>query len=187
MAFELEVTARNMEATDRIRDYVQKKVAKLDRHFDDIDDIKVDFSFAKSVRSSMDRYVAQITARGRGFMLRSEESADEVFAAFDIALEKMQRQIERYKGKHQRGRGDGRSASELVSSAEPAEKEEVAVIARRKEFDLVPMSEQEALEQMKLLAHDNFFVFFNENNNAINILYRRRDGSYGLIDPIVRR
>ena len=186
MAFELEITARNMDVTDRIRDYVNKKVAKLDRHFENIDEIKVDFSFVKSVRSSTDRHVAQITARGRGFMLRAEESADETFAAFDTALEKMQRQVERYKGKHQKGRGDGRSVSELGLVNETVDQEEKAVIARRKEFDLLPMSEDEALEQMKLLAHDNFFIFFNVDNNAINVLYRRKDGSYGLIEPIVR-
>lgn len=186
MAYELEISARNMEVTDRIRDYVDKKVAKLDRHFDDIEDIKVDLAFAKSVRSSTDRYIAQITARGRGFMLRSEEQADEIFAAFDIALEKMQRQVKRYKGKRQKGRVDGPSISALVMENE-VEEEEISVIARRKEFDLVPMSEEEALEQMKLLAHDNFFIFFNVDNNAIAVLYRRRDGSYGLIEPKIRQ
>ncbi|OGN75934.1 MAG: ribosomal subunit interface protein [Chloroflexi bacterium GWB2_49_20] len=187
MAFELEITARNMEVTERIRNYINKKVSKLDRHFDEIDEIKVDLVYAKSVRSSTDRNVAQITARGRGFMLRSEERADEIFAAFDIALEKMQRQVERYKGKRQKARGDGRSVSEVVLEKESVEPEEIAVIARRKEFDLVPMSEDEALEQMKLLAHDNFFIFFNVGKNVINVLYRRRDGSYGLIEPIVRQ
>jgi putative sigma-54 modulation protein len=187
MTFELEITARNMDVTEKIKDYVNKKVAKLDRHFENIDEIKVDFSYLKSVRSSTDRFVAQITARGRGFMLRAEESAEETFAAFDSALEKMQRQVERYKGKHQRGRGDGRSVSELGIVNDPVEDEEIAVIARRKEFDLVPMSEEEALEQMKLLAHENFFIFFNVDNNAINVLYRRKDGSYGLIEPVVRR
>jgi len=186
MTYELVFTARNMEVTDRIREYVEKKVAKLDRHFDDIEDIKVDLAFAKSVRSSTDRYVAQITSRGRGFMLRSEEQADDIFAAFDIALEKMQRQVNRYKGKRHKGRIDGRPISQLVMENETDE-EEISVIARRKEFDLVPMSEEEALEQMKLLAHDNFFIFFNVDNNAIAVLYRRRDGSYGLIEPKIRQ
>jgi putative sigma-54 modulation protein len=187
MAFELEITARNMDATDRIREYINKKVAKLDRHFDDIDEIKVDLVYIKSVRSFTDRHVAQITARGRGFMLRSEENADEIFAAFDIALEKMQRQVDRYKDKRQKGRGDGRTASELIALNETIEEDDTPVIARRKEFDLIPMSEEEALEQMKLLAHDNFFIFFNITKNAINVLYRRRDGSYGLIEPIIRQ
>lgn len=187
MAFDLEISARNIEVTDRIKEYVNKKVVKLDRHFENIDEIKVDFSYIRSARSLTDKFVAQITARGKGFILRAEESAEEIFAAFDIAFEKMQRQIERYKGKHQKGRGDGRSVSELGLIPDPLEKEEIAVIARRKKFDLLPMSEEEALEQMKLLAHDNFFIFYNVDNNAINVLYRRKDGSYGLIEPIVHR
>ena len=188
MAFELEITARNMDVTERIREYVNKKVGKLDRHFDDIDEIKVDFAYIKSVRNSTDRHVAQLTARGRGFMLRSEESATDTFSAFDLAFEKMQRQVDRFKGKRQRGRGDGRSVSDLTIMNDPKiDEEEIPVIARRKEFDLVPMNEVEALEQMKLLAHDNFFIFFNDEKNAINVLYRRKDGSYGLIEPKVRK
>jgi putative sigma-54 modulation protein len=186
MAFELEISARNMDVTDRIREYINKKVGKLDRHFDDIDEIKVDLAYIKSVRSTTDRHVAQITARGRGFILRSEEQADDTFAAFDNAFEKMQRQVDRYKGQHQWGRGDGRTVADLVSISETVENEEIAVIARRKEFELIPMSEEEAIEQMKLLAHDNFFIFVNVDNNAINVLYRRRDGSYGLIEPRIR-
>ena len=186
MTLEVEVYGRNMEVTDRIRDYVRKKVAKLDRHLDDIDEIKVDLEYVKSVRSSTDRHVAQITVHGRGLLLRCEERADDVFAAFDIAMEKMQRQVERYKGKRHRGRGDGRSLAELVVPQEKDDEEKQTVITHRKEFDLIPMNEMDALEQMKLLSHEDFFIFFNVDNNAINVLYRRRDGSYGLILPKVR-
>ena len=91
MSYELVITARNMEVTDRIREYINKKVSKLDRHLGDIDEIKVDLAFVKSVRSTTDRNVAQITSRGKGFILRSEERSEEIFAAFDVALEKMQR------------------------------------------------------------------------------------------------
>jgi len=188
MSYELEITARNMEVTDRIRDYINKKVSKLDRYLGDIDEIKVDLAFVKSVRSSTDRNVAQITARGKGFILRAEERSEEIFAAFDIALEKMQRQIERYKGKRQKSRID---KSTSVRFEKPLEDfndgVETEVIARRKEFELVPMSEEESLEQMKLLAHENFFIFFNINRNAINVIYKRRDGSYGIIEPTVRK
>jgi len=188
MAFELEISARNMEVTDRIRDYINKKVVKLDRYLNDIDEIKVDLAFAKSARSSTDRNIAQITARGRGFILRSEERADEIFAAFDIALEKMQRQVERYKGKRQKGRIDKSNSVRFISQPVDSEDDEdIQVIARRKEFELIPMSEEESLEQMKLLAHENFFIFFNIGTNAINVLYKRRDGTFGIIEPTVRR
>ena len=188
MAYELKISARNMEVTDRIREYINKKVEKLDRHFNDIDEIKVDLAFVKSARSSSDRNIAQITARGRGFILRAEERADEIFAAFDIALEKMQRQVERYKGKRQKGRIDKSNSVRFISQpVETIDDEENQVIVRRKEFELIPMSEEESLEQMKLLAHENFFIFFNVDTNAINVLYKRRDGNFGIIEPTVRR
>ncbi|HWR65625.1 MAG TPA: ribosome-associated translation inhibitor RaiA [Bellilinea sp.] len=184
MDLKIDTFARNMELTDRIVEYVDKKVGKLGRHIPNVDETRVDLSYVKSARSATDRHVAQITIRGRGFILRVEERADDLFAAVDSAVEKMQRQIERYKGKHQRGRGDGTPAAEVA--VEPQEREEapeVEAIVRRKTFTLTPMDELEAIEQMKLLGHDEFFVFYNATSNAINVLYTRRDGSYGLIEP----
>jgi len=185
MALEVEIYGRNMEVTERIEDYVTTKVSKLDRYLQDIDEARVDVAYVKSARSAADRQVAQITVRGKGFILRSEERSDDIFSAFDTAMEKMQRRIERYKGKHYRGRGDGRSAAEVVPEEifEDESNELGPVIARRKRFFLVPMSELEALEQMDLLGHELFFVFYNANTNAINVLYKRRDGTYGLIEP----
>lgn len=186
MALEVEVYGRNMEVTDRIENYITKKVSKLDRYLNEIDEARVDLAYIKSARSATDRHVAQITIRGRGFVLRSEERADDIFAAFDTALDKMQRRIERYKGKQQRGRGDGRSAAE-VAPMYTEEEEETGelppLIVRRKQFVLIPMNEEEALEQMMLLGHENFFVFYNADTNKICVLYRRRDGTYGVIEP----
>ena len=129
--------------------------------------------------------MAQITIRGKGFILRSEERADDIFAALDTAVDKMQRRIERFKGKHYRGRGDGKSAAEVTEIAVTEEEsgELGPIIARRKHFPILPMNEMEAIEQMLLLGHENFFIFFNANSNAINVLYQRRDGTYGLIEP----
>ncbi len=186
MALEVDLYTRNMDATDRIQDYVNKKVGKLDRYLPNIEEARVDLSYVKSARNSTDRQVAQITVRGKGFILRSEERADDIFAAMDTALEKMQRQIERFKGKRHKGRGDGKSAAEVVEPPAVEEEggEDLPVIVRRKTFQLHPMNELEAIEQMQLLGHDNFFVFFNMDTNAINVLYRRRDDSYGLIEPL---
>jgi len=187
MSLEVEIYGRNMDVTDRIEDYVTKKVGKLDRFLPGIEEARVDVAYVKSARSAADRQVAQITVRGKGFVLRSEERADDIFAALDTALDKMQRRIERYKGKRFRGRGDGRSAAEVLPAATEEAEEETAelgpIIARRKRFILVPMDEFEAIEQMELLGHENFFVFYNVKTNSVNVLYRRRDGAYGLIEP----
>jgi putative sigma-54 modulation protein len=180
-----EIFGKNLEVTDRITDYVEKKVAKLDRFLNDIDEVRVDLAFNKSARSASDRQVAQITLRGKGYTLRTEEGADDIFAAFDAATEKLHHQIERYKGKRHHGRGDGTPASQIFPEPALEEMEELPIIARRKQFTLIPMDEMEAIEQMALLGHENFFIFFNANSSEINILYRRRDGTYGLIEPKV--
>ena len=187
MTQRIETTARNMRLTDNTREYVEKKSAKLERYLQDIDEIRVELSHIKSARNAQDRQVAQITVHGRGFILRSEERADDIHAAFDTALDKMQRQIDRYKGKHYRGRGDGRSAAEVVAEEVPVDEtgELLPLIGRRKKFVILPMTEDEAAEQMRLLGHDNFFIFFNAEQNAIQVLYRRRNGTYGLIEPVV--
>jgi putative sigma-54 modulation protein len=185
MDLKIDIYARNMELTDRIREYTEKKVSKLGRLITGVDETRVDLSYAKSARSASDRQVAQITIRGKGYILRVEERADDLFAAIDESVDKMQRQITRFKGKRARSRGDGIPAYEVVGEIEslPETDEEAPVIVRRKTFSLVPMDELEAVEQMKLLGHENFFVFFNVNTNAINIIYTRRDGTYGLIEP----
>ena len=189
MTLQVEIYSRNLELTERIQDYVTKKVSRLDRYLPGIEEARVDLAYIKSARSLSDRQVAQLTVRGKGFILRSEERADDIFAAIDTALEKMQRRIERYKGKHYRGRGDGKSAAEVAEDVEPepiSEEESSELppaIVRRKRFILTPMDELEAIEQMSLLGHESFFVFYNANTNAVNVLYRRRDGMYGLIEP----
>lgn len=98
MAVKAEIFARNMDVTQRIQEYVTKKVSKLDRYISNIEETRVDLAYVKSARSASDRHVAQLTLRGRGYILRAEERADDIFAAIDAALDKMQRQIERYKG-----------------------------------------------------------------------------------------
>jgi putative sigma-54 modulation protein len=188
MTQKIEIVARNMRMTDNLKEYIEKKAVKLERHLQEIEEIRIDVSHAKTARSATDRQVAQMTLHGKGFILRTEERADDIRTAFDTALDKMQRQIERYKGKHYRGRGDGRSAAEVVDEQIPVDEETgelLPLIARRKKFIVLPMGEEEAVEQMCLLGHDNFFIFFNAEQNSIQVLYRRRNGTYGLIEPVV--
>ncbi len=185
MTADVEIFGHNLEVNDRLKTYITKKASKLDRYLSEIDHVKVDVDYVKAARDATDRFVAQITVRGRKALQRTEERSDEATAAFDKAIDKMQRQLERYKGKHYRGRGNGRTAAEIVPVSEEESAEASSVITRRKTFELIPMSESEALEQMKLLGHDNFFIFYNIETRAINVLYRRRDASYGLIEPKV--
>lgn len=186
MAIQVVINVRNMELSDRLREHVTKKVAKLDRYLDSLEEAKVDLTYIKSARSAKDRQVAQLTVRGKGVLLRAEERTDDIFASVDAVLDKIYRQIERYKGRHWRGRGDGRPASAVAPDV-PEIHEEVPepidAIVRRKHFVLTPMDEQEAIEQMSLLGHEDFFIFLNAASNELNVLYRRRDGGLGLIEP----
>lgn len=177
------VNVKNMELTDRITEYIDKKIPRLERLLPDIESLKFDLSFAKNARNRSDREVSQITITGKGFVLRTEERDVDLLAAIDRSVDKMQRQIERFKGKRTRGRGDGTPASEVAAVPLDTEAEPKPVIVRRKSFTLIPMDENEAIEQMALVAHEDFFIFYNVNSNSINILYRRRDGDYGLIEP----
>jgi len=186
MTMQVDIFTQNLELTQRIDNYVRNKIDKLDRLLKDIDECRIDLAQAKSARNSSDRQVAQITIRGKGFILRSEERSDDIFSAFDAAMDKIQRQIERFKGKRYRGRTSSAFAEQLATmerEEEDVAAEERPIIARRKQFTLVPMDEMEAIEQMSLLGHENFFIFFNVNTNSINVLYRRRGGDYGLIEP----
>jgi ribosome hibernation promoting factor len=185
MATKVDVQVRNIHLTDRLKSHVEEKAGKLDHYLPAIEEAYVELTHHKSARNANDRNVAQITVRGKGLTLRTEERADEVLAAFDVALDKLHRQIDRFKGKHYHGRGNGRSAAEAVD--EPAVLDDTgelpALIERRKQFRVLPMNELEAIEQMKLLGHDNFFIFYNAETSRINVLYVRRNGSYGLIEP----
>lgn len=184
MTIEVDIYGRNMNISDQLNDYISKKTEKLDRYLSGIEEAQVDLAYVKTARSASDRQVAQITVRGKKFILRSEERSEDIMVAFDEALEKIQRQISRYKGKHFRGRGDGKSIGEVFGEEfEYEDDDSDVIIVRRKKFTIAPMDENEAVEQMRLLGHENFFIFFNYETNAMNVLYRRRDGSYGLIEP----
>ncbi len=184
MATKVDIQGRNIGLTERVRKHVEQRAGKLDHYLPVIEEAYVELTHHKSARSANDRNVAQITVRGKGLILRTEERSDEILTAFDTALDKLHRQIDRYKGKHYHGRGDGQSADTAVE--EPALIDETdrlpPIIARHKHFRVLPMNELEAVEQMNLLGHDNFFVFYNAETSKINVLYRRRDGSYGLIE-----
>lgn len=185
MSFEFNIYAKNLSIDEQLNKYVTKKTPKLGRYIKGIVDVRVDLSYVKSAREANDRNVAQITLRGKNFLLRAEERTDDIYSAFDAALDKLKRRIERYKGKHFRDRGIGGSirASELETEDRAPDQESYqGEIVRRKKFELKPMNELEAIEQMNLLGHEDFFLFFNVDTDGVNVLYRRRDNNYGIIE-----
>lgn len=189
MTIKILIATTELELTERLREYVEKKLGKINRYLDSIEEARVDLKYNRSVRSDTDRYIAQFTIHGKNLLLRAEERSADIYASIDAALDKLHRQIEKYKGKHFHARLSTETIAELVQSpTENAQAEtlEEAIIVRRKQFHVEPMTEKEAIIQMQLLGHEEFFIFQNSQNGAISLIYRRRDGSYGLLEPEIR-
>lgn len=184
---DVNIHSHNLEITERLESYVEKKTDRLDRYMPNLTEVNIDLS-TENTRSVGERQVAQITVRDdRGTILRAEERSNDIFAAIDAVIDKLYRQIKRYRGKQKR-RWRGNAAQEAAFMGDPlplAEEEnedDEQNIVRYKRFPIQPMSTEEAIDQMELLGHD-FFVFFSAEEEAINVLYRRRDGNYGLLQP----
>jgi putative sigma-54 modulation protein len=186
----LDVHGRNIEVTDWIREYVEKKVDRLDRFLPEVREARADLVYSDT-RAAADRYTAQLTIWSNGQILRAEESTGDIFASIDAIVDKMYRQIDRMKGRRATIRR--RSAVASVAEAELAatylpeeeetgEEETRGEIVRTKRFVVQPMYAEEAIEQMELLGHD-FFIYFNVDDSEIQVVYRRRDGNYGLLQP----
>ena len=176
------IKANNLEMTDFLRDYVHKKVGKLDRYFPSIVDCRVELSVTNA-KNAKHRQVAQVTIRSRGgTILRAEERSADMLSSVDAVTDKIYRQIARFKGKRQRGRGRAQTAVEDYPVEAPQEEEEGPAIVRVKRFEVTAMTPDEAIEQMELLGHD-FFVFYNPDADSMGVVYRRKDGNYGLLEP----
>lgn len=185
---ELTIHGQNINVTTRLRNYVEKKAGRLDRYMPNLEEVRVDLASQKA-RNAVERQVAQVTIRDRrGTILRAEEQSNDIFAAIDAVIDKLYQQIQRYRGRRRRNWRSNQS-EEMAYLGEPLPIDDVAdddeeggKIVRSKSFPLHPMPAEEAIEQMELVGHD-FFVFFNSEEEAINVLYRRRDGDYGLLQP----
>jgi putative sigma-54 modulation protein len=187
---QLTITGRNIEINDTLRNYVEKKIGRLDRYLPNIIDGRVELEKDEGARAAEDRQVAQVTLRTKNAVLRAEEASNDIFASIDAVVDKMQRQADRYKNKRRSKRIDEALQAQAATAVlEDVEADEEAdgrpTVSRVKQFDMIPMDEEEAIAQMELLGHD-FYVFFNVNQNQINVLYRRRNGQYGLIQPELR-
>lgn len=191
------IQGHNMKISDTLESYAKKQLDKLDRYLPNIYEVRMDLS-AQPTRRGENITIAQITIRhSRGAILRAEEKVPgDVRNAINSAVDKMYRQIQRFKGKRSRkGRERFTASIEELNMAEAipevaeyieeepyANEEGDPRILRRKNVALVAMNEVEAIEQMELLGH-TFFVFLNEATGSINVLYQRADGGYGLLTP----
>ena len=183
---ELHVKTRNGRVNERQRAYIEEKLGRLPRYLDLISKATVEVS-EEQRRDQGQVYRAQVTLVGdHGVLLRAEQAAGDLTAAIDSVHDVLQRQIQRYKDKAWR-RGKLRRQGGQIVSVEPETNgapldEQSPRIVRTKEFQVKPMFSDEAVEQMELLGHD-FFVFRDAETSMINVLYRRKDGNYGLIMP----
>ena len=183
---ELQVVGKNVEITQATQDYVRKKIDKLVRYLPKTDEAKVEIAKEKT-KSPKHRFTVQITIRSKGILLRGEENGANVNIAVDAVTEVIARQIERYKGKSYR-KGRGVSASRQILAPEgvavDGEADVLPKVVKVKRFSVKSMSLDEATEQMELLSHD-FFLFVNDDSGALNLVYRRKNGNYGLIEPML--
>jgi putative sigma-54 modulation protein len=189
MTIKILISSIDMELTPHLREYIEKKLGKMERFLGTIEEARVELKYDHGVRNDNDRYIVQYTVSGKNLLLRAEERSADIFASVDTALDKLHRQIEKYKGKHYHSRPGGLEEPEVYSVGTPSSDlstEPTGTIVRRKKFLLEPMSEKQAVEQMQLLGHEEFFLFQNSQNGTINLLYRRRDGSYGILEPEIR-
>ncbi len=176
---ELQVTGTNMEVTPAVRRYVEHKLGKLSRHLPNIIESKVEISEEKT-KSPQQHFIVRVTVAGGGTQLHSEERGGDLFTAIDKVAAIMTRQLEHYKGKrYEKGRGNSFARGKFSEEVETIKAPEVVKVKR---FPVKPMSVTEATDQMELLSHD-FFLFFNADTEELNLLYRRKDGNYGLIEP----
>jgi putative sigma-54 modulation protein len=183
MTFEVNIFSRNLEIDDDFRDQVERKVSGLSKYLEDILEARVDVA-RTNARNASEREVVQITVQGKGFILRAEERSADMASALNLAVDTLQKRIRRFKGKRSQRWKQAAEVGKMIPE-EDEDWEEPPVIARRKQFSLRPMDEWEAIDQMELLGHTNFFVFYNAQTEAINVLYRRHDGSLGLIQPVL--
>ncbi|RMG01072.1 MAG: ribosome-associated translation inhibitor RaiA [Nitrospirae bacterium] len=168
------VTGRHLDITPAIRDYAEGKVQKFKKYISPISEAVVTLSVEKY------RHKAEVLLKANGVMIQAESVTEEIYSAIDEVVEKLERQVKKYKEKLTSKRNRQPSQSEPPVETEP-ELSDIRII-KRKRFAMKPMTPEEAAMQMELLDKD-FFVFTNAESGIINVIYKRRDGDFGLIEP----
>ncbi len=171
MSVEIIVRGKNIEISPALKDYAEKKLRKVEKYLR-----QSPLSCHATFSTQRDNYVLEVTAPLNGYLLRAEESSRDALAAVDLVMDKLEKQIERY-----------RTRLRKRDKAEPSlqhheQTPEGGKIVRVKRFPIKPMPPEEATMQMELLGH-GFFVFLNADTGSVNVVYKRRDGDYGLIEP----
>jgi len=174
------LVGRDIDITDALKSYVERKTERLDRYFDQIVDAKVVLSLAGSPHVER-RAKAEIQLNVPGGLIRVEESDPDMYAAIDRAVEVLEKQLKRFKGRLLGKRHSGSRMPPPPPVEEEPEEFEPEIV-RVKRFEMKPMTPEDAAMQMEALGH-TFFVFRNSDTDQINVIYRRHDGNYGLIEP----
>jgi putative sigma-54 modulation protein len=178
---QFQVKGRNLEVSDSIRSYAEQKLAKLERQ---LNDPRVELELAVERNPSITaNHVAEATIWTRGPVLRAREASSDMRASIDQLVEKLERQVTRYRTQGRARRRKAARASESAEEVMPVVPDEAEpLIVKTKQFTVNPMTPEEAVLQLELIGHD-FFVFRSADSGEMNVVYRRRDGNYGLIEP----
>ena len=171
----INVRGKNIEITPALRDYVEKRVGKITKYFNSLGEITAVLTVTKN------HHIVEVTVPVNGMLLRGEEDTGDMYASIDLVIEKLEKQIEKYKTKLSRKLRTGSFRGELLPKTEEPEAEEPRIV-KTKRFAIKPMNVEEAIMQMNLINHD-FFVFRDADTEDVNVVYRRKDGNYGLIEP----
>lgn len=181
---ELVIKGKGMEVPEQVRGYIQEKIGKLSRHVPNLTEGTVELA-REDAKAQGQRHVVQVTLSCSGTLLRAEERSSDFPTAVDKVTRVLNRQIERYKGKlYRSGKKTTTRQPAVETEVEPEESEEAinGKLVRVKHFQVKPMSDEEALEQMELLGHD-FFIFYDTATDGFSVIYRRKEGDYGVIHP----
>ena len=172
----IEFVCRNYTASEKLKDIITRKIDKLDKFFDDDTKAKVVLKENKNIET------LEITVAVTGGLIRSEVSGDNMYNLIDIALPKIEKQIVRHYGKIKDKKFKVKDVA-AVEAVSAIEKEPEKKVVRSKAYTMVPMTVEDAIEEMELLGHD-FFVFLDRASGNVSVLYTRNDGDYGLIEAL---
>ena len=170
------ITGRNMVVTEGLREAVEEKLGKLDKFFASETEVHVTLSVQKEQQK------IEVTIPVKGNIIRSEQESDDMYVSIDLVEEVIERQLRKYKNKLVAKNQEGNNFSKTLFETEESIEDGEVKIVRTKRFGIKPMYPEDACVQMELLGH-NFFVFFNAENEEVNVVYKRKDGSFGLIEP----